>query len=184
MFVLKSQLRSYLPRRGEPAWLPAAASVALVVLLGVHLSLPHGHVLPQTGMLAPRQLPQVAVQPVPQYQALFAHPLFAPDRRGGAQESAQAGGADHQLIGIASRRGLRLALVRTPQGEALTLRTGARMANWRVTDIGRDRIVLDRSGERKVLTLGPDTAPVPGRQADGNPAGATDDAMPLAMEQP
>jgi len=154
------------------------------VLLGVHLSLPHGQVLPQPGLLSPRQLPQVAVPPVPQYQALFAHPLFAPDRRASAQENALAGGTDLQLIGIASRRGLRLALVRTPQGEALTLRTGARMANWRVIDIGRDRIVLDRSGERKVLTLGPDTAPVQGWQTDGNVAGAADDAMPMAMEQP
>lgn len=142
------------------------------MILGVQLLLPRAAPPAEAPGLAPRQQRLVMVPPVPEYAAILASPIFAPDRRPGPSgESAESGSgslAGYAAIGGVAGRAVASAVITVPGGGIKTLRPGDEVDGWRVVGVDRTRVYLEHNGERRALVIGAPAAP----QANAPPAGA------------
>ena len=118
------------------------------------------------------------VPPDPEYAAILASPIFAPDRRPGPSEGSSEGGGSGSLsgyaaIGAVAGRDVATALVTEPGGAIKTLGRGDELNGWRLVGVDRTHVYFERNGVRHTLVVGapPESAPPPG----GN-AGTTDAA--------
>lgn len=142
-------------RSVEAGPLPAALAGLLLVALLLQAALPIEAELPpiEAGRPAPSRRGEVYRIPIPDRPAILARDMFAPSRDGGA-----ASGGEVRLLGLA-RSGSASAAILSGPGGAVTLRPGQSVGGFRLVGIGRDSVVLDGTGGRKVLRIGQGSAP-------------------------
>jgi hypothetical protein len=135
------------------------------MILGVQLMLPPAAPPSEPPGLAARRQRPVTVPPVPEYAAILASPIFAPDRRPGAAGTASEGGGGslngYAAIGAVAGRAVASAVVTLPGGGIKTLRLGDEVEGWRLVGVDRTHVYFERNGLRHVLVVGapPETSP-------------------------
>jgi hypothetical protein len=131
------------------------------------MSLPAGPGPSETLTRPPRRGRPITLPAVPEYPAILASPLFAPDRRPGpslsAADAAEPGGGEpgvaaslngYAAVGAAVGRKLATAVISTPGGGVKTLRVGERVDGWRLAAVDRGRAVFTRGAARATLVVG------------------------------
>jgi general secretion pathway protein N len=128
------------------------------------------------------------VPPVPEYAAILASPIFAPDRRPGAPEGSSGNGAGslsgYAAIGAVAGGGSATAVITVPGGGIKTLRRGEEVDGWRLVGVDRTQAYFEHNGVRHALVIGaPPMAPTgPPATAAGpetpSPADTTDNPPP------
>jgi general secretion pathway protein N len=121
------------------------------------------------------------VPPVPEYAAILAAPIFAPDRRPGPSEAepSESGGggslSGYAAIGAVAGRDVATAVVTEPGGGIKTLGRGDELNGWRLVGVDRTHVYFERNGARHTLVVGaqPEAAPTPGGTAAADAADAT-----------
>jgi len=134
--------------------MPAAG--ALVLLLGVaaQFTMSSGVELPKLGKVQPA--PAYAEQPLSQaYNAIMAHPIFAPDRAPPPMELDETGNLNGvEVLGTAiAGKEAAAALLRDSEGEFQRVKVGGEIDGWKLVSIDPDQLVFDRNGERRTLNL-------------------------------
>ena len=114
---------------------------------------------PQTPLgLAARRTRPVTVPKLPEYAAILASPLFAPDRRPGdagtSSAPANAPLAGYAALGAATGRTVATALVSGPGGKTQTLHRGDALDGWRLVALDRTRLIFERDGAHHALVIG------------------------------
>jgi hypothetical protein len=151
-------------------------------MLIVQLVLPPSAPPSQPPGLAPRRQRPVVVPPVPEYAAILASPIFAPDRRPGASGdvSPSSGGSlsGYAAVGAVASRADATAVIAVPGGGIKTVRRGDEVDGWRLVGVDRTRVYFEHNGVRHALMIGapPEAAAQPGAgptNADGNPQAVT-----------
>ncbi len=130
----------------------------LVVIAGLQLLLPADGPPREALGLAARRTKPVTVPPVPEYPAILASPLFAPDRRPGDPGGSSAPGSEplagYAALGVATGRAVATAVVSVPGGKVETLHRGDDMDGWRLIGLDRARLTFERNGARRDLVIG------------------------------
>jgi len=143
---------------------PAVAAIVLLLAVGVQLALPATTSMPAFVRQAPPgAIP--AVEPVhvavTAYNAIMAHPIFAPDRAPPPAEADEAGNLGGvEVLGTAIASKVSAALVRDTDGEFTRLKIGDAIDGWKLVSIKPTELTFDRNGERKSLAV---TATAPTR---------------------
>jgi hypothetical protein len=141
------------------------------MILGVQLVLPPAGPPAEPPGLAPRRERPVMVPPVPEYAAILASPIFAPDRHPGPSGGASEGGggslSGYAAIGAVAGRDVATAVVTEPGGGIKTLGRGDELNGWRLVGVDRTHVYFERNGVRHALVVGapPEAAPPPGGNA-------------------
>ena len=129
--------------------------------------------------LAPRRQRPIMVPPVPEYAAILASPIFAPDRRPGAAGSTSEGGggslSGYAAVGAIAGHGVGTAVVVVPGGGIKTLRLGDEVDGWRLAGVDTTHVYFQRDGARHVLVVG---APPEGPPLQAGNAQSPDAATP------
>ncbi|HTT99871.1 MAG TPA: hypothetical protein VMF58_17610 [Rhizomicrobium sp.] len=149
------------------------ASVVLLLAVGLQFALPSSATLPEIT----RQAPPAAlssVEPVHAafnaYNAIMAHPIFAPDRAPPPAEADEAGNLSGvEVLGTAIAGKVSAALVRDADGEFSRIKVGEEIDGWKLVSIGPTDLTFDRNGERKSLQI---TATAPSRPGMNTKLGA------------
>jgi hypothetical protein len=140
------------------------------MILGVQLMLPPAAPPADPLGLAPRRQRPVMVSPVPEYAAILASPIFAPDRRpgpsGGVSGSGAGSLAGYAALGAVAGRAVASAVISAPGGGIKTLRQGDEIDGWRLVEVDKTRVVLEHNGVRQSLVVG-----APAEAANVQPAG-------------
>jgi hypothetical protein len=156
--------------------MPAVASVVLLLAAGLQLALPSSASLPLvTRQPAPAALP--AVEPVRAalnaYNAIMAHPIFAPDRAPPPAEADAAGNLSGvEVLGTAIAGKVSAALVRNADGEFSRLKVGESIDGWKLVSIDPTQLMFDRNGERRSLQITATAPARPGMNTKMGTAGA------------
>jgi hypothetical protein len=135
----------------------AAAAVAVPLLLLRSAS-------PQIESPPPLVVTELAALPVGGLEQARTMPIFSPTRAPpappptpealAAAAAAPAPQPMPALVGLVSRaRGRGVALVRSSNGQTVTLAPGESVDGWRLVGIGRDRATFVSNGERRVASL-------------------------------
>jgi general secretion pathway protein N len=156
---------------------------ALTIMLVVQLMLPPSAPPSQPSGLAPRRQRPVVVPPVPEYAAILASPIFAPDRHPGASgDLSQAGGGSlsgYAAVGAVASAANATAVITVPGGGIKTVRRGDEVDGWRLVGVDKTRVYFEHNGVRHSLVIGapPEAAAAqPGAgpgAGDGTPQAAT-----------
>ena len=147
------------------------ACCALVLVLAMQFVLPSQTPLPDDQGLAPRRARPVVAPPLPEYSAILAAPVFAPDRRpSSGGDSAQAAAAGFTILGIAVGRGVGAAVLKSPDGATHVMRPGDTVAGWRLVGLDHAHLILDRQGKRLSLAFDPDHPAPAGAASAANAA--------------
>ena len=141
----------------EAAPLPAALVATLGLALLFQLLAPVEARLPDVMVGRPQALAlrPVALAPVAVPPAIIARSIFAPN--GGATAGNQTGEGAIMLLGVARARGVGVAVLRTADGGAQTLRVGGRSGAWRVTGVGASAVRLNDGTRSRTLRIGQST---------------------------
>jgi general secretion pathway protein N len=137
--------------------LPAICACVLLLALGLQFILPFSTVQPELSALAPRRVRPVAPPGPPQFAAVLAHPVFAPDRQPGAAELSAVGAGPlggYAALGVAIGRGVATAVISGPGAAARTVRMGESVEGWRLVAVDRVRLTFERDGARQSLVVG------------------------------
>jgi hypothetical protein len=115
----------------------------------------------------------VTLRPVPEYSAILSAPIFAPDRKPGDAAAGSGGGdlAGYSAVGAAVGHGVATVVLSGPGGTIATLRPGDSVAGWRLVSVAPDKVVFERNGSQRTLSVGAPTAPAPGPAPQAAPAG-------------
>jgi hypothetical protein len=152
------------------------------MVLGLQLMLPPAAPPSEPPGLAARRQRPVMVPPVPEYAAILASPIFAPDRRPGAAGTASEGGGSlngYAAIGVVAGRAFASAVVTLPGGGIKTLRLGDEVEGWRLVGVDRTQVSFERNGLRHVLVVGaPPEASPPQEENAETPGAATPTVNP------
>jgi hypothetical protein len=153
--------------------MPAMASIALLLAVGLQLALPSSVTLPEVPRMASHAAP--AVEPVNAafnaYNAIMAHPIFAPDRAPPPAEADAAGNLSGlEVLGTAIAGKTSAALVRDAEGEFTRVKIGEAIDGWKLVSIEPAQLTFDRNGERRSLTV---SATAPARTGAGVKMGAS-----------
>ncbi|MEI9932270.1 MAG: hypothetical protein WDM89_17430 [Rhizomicrobium sp.] len=132
------------------------ASIVLLLAVGLQLALPSSASLPAVTRQAPAATP--AVEPVRAalnaYNAIMAHPIFAPDRAPPAAEADDTGNLSGvEVLGTAIAGKVSAALVRDADGEFSRLKIGEDLDGWKLVSIEPKELVFDRNGERRSVQI-------------------------------
>ena len=131
------------------------AAVALLLLgVGTQLALSSGVELPSPGKA--QSFPALPEQPAQQaYNAIMAHPIFAPDRAPPPVELDETGNLNGvEVLGTAiAGADDAAALLRDAEGNFQRLKVGGEVDGWKLVSIEREQLVFDRNGERRTLDL-------------------------------
>ncbi len=138
------------------------ASIALLLVAGLQLALPSGASLPEIVRQAPPAAK--AVEPVrtaiTAYNAIMAHPIFAPDRAPPpAEADAEGNLSGVEVLGTAIAGKISAALVRDADGDFNRIKIGEEIDGWKLVSIEPTALVFDRNGERRSLAISA-TAPM------------------------
>jgi hypothetical protein len=111
----------------------------------------------------PLVVTDLSIAPVGGLEQARATPIFSPTRAPPEAATASASEAGPQaappqplpaLVGVVSRaRGKGVALVKSSNGQTLTLEPGQSVDGWQLVGIGRDRATFAMNGERRVAAL-------------------------------
>jgi hypothetical protein len=131
---------------------------ALTLMLIVQLVLPPSAPPSQPPGLAPRRQRPVLVPLVPEYAAILAAPIFAPDRRPGASGDASPSAAGslggYAAVGAVASRADGTAVIIVPGGGIKTVRRGDEVDGWRLTGLDKTRVYFEHNGVRHALVIG------------------------------
>jgi hypothetical protein len=122
--------------------------------------------------------------PAPQYRAIMAHPIFAPDRAPPPAEAEASGNLSGvEVLGTAiAGKTAAAALLRESDGTFARVKVGEEIEGWKLVSIAPDELVFDRNGERRSLEIDVEklkaSAPKAGARA-GMP-GATGTQAPIS----
>ena len=98
------------------------------------------------------------IPPVPEYAAILASPIFAPDRNpassGEASENGCGSLAGYAAIGTVAGRDVATAVITIPGGGIKTLSRGDEVEGWRLVGVDRTSAVFERNGVRHALIVG------------------------------
>lgn len=151
------------------------ASIALLLAAGLQFALPSAVTLPAVS----HQAPPVAatVEPVRvalnTYNAIMAHPIFAPDRApppAEADDTSNLSGVE--VLGTAIAGKTSAALVRDAEGEFTRLKVGEDIEGWKLVSIDPKQLTFDRNGERRTLVISATAPARPGMKTTLGTAGA------------
>ncbi|HEY2178328.1 MAG TPA: hypothetical protein VGH15_07075 [Caulobacteraceae bacterium] len=137
--------------------MPVLAVGGLILALVLQLFLPSGAAAPEASSVAARRPRPLVVPPLPEYAAILAKPIFAPDRKPGAGDlSATSGGelAGYAALGAAVGHGVAAAVVSGPSGSIRTVHAGDVVEGWRVVAVESGKLTFDRNGVRHTLVVG------------------------------
>lgn len=139
------------------------ASIVLLLAAGLQLALPSSASLPVVARHATAAAP--SVEPVRiaanAYNAIMAHPIFAPDRAPPPAEADDSGNLSGvEVLGTAIAGKVSAALVRDSDGEFSRLKVGEEFDGWKLMSIEAKQLVFDRNGERRSVAI---TAMAPSR---------------------
>jgi general secretion pathway protein N len=129
----------------------------LILALAVQLFLPSGATPPEASSLADRRPRPLLVPSPPDYAAILARPIFAPDRKPGASDlSATSGGelAGYSALGAAVGHGVATAVISGPSGSIRTVHGGETVEGWRVVAVDAGKLTFERGGVRHSLIVG------------------------------
>lgn len=152
------------------------AAIVLLLAVGLQFALPATASLPAFVRQAPPgAIP--AVEPVrvavTAYNAIMAHPIFAPDRAPPPTEADEAGNLGGvEVLGTAIAGKVSAALVRDTDGEFTRLKIGEEIDGWKLVSINPTELVFDRNGERKSLAVTATAPTRPGLNTKLGTAGA------------
>ena len=151
-------------------------------MLGVQLMLPPAAPPSEPPGLAPRRQLPLMVPPVPEYAAILASPVFAPDRRpgpsGGASASSGGSISAYAAIGAVAGRGVATAVVTAPGGGIKTLHPGDEVEGWRLVGVDRTHVYFERNGVRHALVVGAPAEAAPPSGANAPNPDAADATTP------
>jgi len=108
-------------------------------------------------VVAPRRPRLVVVPSLPDYPSILASPVFAPDRKPGAAELAEAGGgalSSYAALGTAAGGGAASGVVAGPGGRPKTIRVGDDLEGWRLESVSRTSLTFVRNGAHHQLVVG------------------------------
>jgi len=143
-------------------------------MVGLQFLLPSSETPRRQDAPAQRRPRLVTVPPLPEYAAILANPVFAPDRRTGETgvSTPGAGALDaFAALGAATGGGAATAVVAGPGGVSHAMHRGDVLEGWRLVAIEREALVFQRGGERRTLAIGApartlsQAAATPGSQA-------------------
>jgi hypothetical protein len=130
------------------------AAIVLLFAAGLQLSLPSAVELPQDTVRPPPPPPDIADPARPDYPAILARPVFAPDRAPVREEMASSGNlTGFEVLGVAIAGSVGDALVRDPMGKISRIKTGAILQGWKLVSIEPRQLTFDRNGERRSLAI-------------------------------
>jgi hypothetical protein len=154
-----------LSRRLDIGLVPGALATLLLAALILQVLLPvttesSASVAPFAGRTttpASRQTSEPPIAAVADFPQILARPLFSPTRTS-ADAVSEAGAAaaqlsDYTVVGSASARGRAMAVLRSATGQVLTVHTGDTLLGWRVAAIGRDAVVFEVDGRKRILPV-------------------------------
>jgi hypothetical protein len=136
---------------------PVMASLVLLLALGLQFVLLSASSPLTPSAVAARRPRLVTIPPLPDYPSILASPVFAPDRKPGEAELAQAGGgalSSYVALGSAAGGGADSGVVAGPGGRAKTIRVGDSLEGWLLESITRTRLIFVRDGVRHQLVVG------------------------------
>ena len=134
---------------------PIVCAGLLVVLLGVQLILPNGQPAAEVSILAPRRPHLIGIPPLPEYAAISQAPLFAPDRRPGEAPGPGAGPLSAwSALGTATGGRVASAVMSGPGAVVKTVQRGEDVEGWRLVAVEKTRVVFERAGQKRELTVG------------------------------
>jgi general secretion pathway protein N len=102
--------------------------------------------------------------PVPEYAAILASPIFAPDRRPasaeGASTTATGSLGAYAALGAVTSHAVAMAVIAVPGGGTKTLHRGEEIDGWRMIGVDSTQVFFERNGLRHTLVIGapPETA--------------------------
>jgi hypothetical protein len=135
-----------------------AACGILVLMVVLQAALPGASPPDRAAGLAPRRTRPFAPPQTPDYPAILAAPLFAPDRKPGPDDDGSAAGgpsmAGYAALGVATSRTAAAAVLSTPAGKVVTLRRGEVVDGWTLTDLTPTRLTFEQKGARHELDVG------------------------------
>lgn len=143
----------------ETRWVIVAGAAALAIAMPTVLLRGDGIEVPSAAPAPPTELGELQTASL---SYALAAPPFDPDRTpGGDAAAADAASAAPpppaqlpRLVGLISgARGRSVALVRTANGETVTIAPGEEADGWRLVSVGRDQAVFDLAGNRQTATL-------------------------------
>ena len=139
-----------------------AACGILAVMALVQLLIPSTRLEPDaSGGLAARRTKPVSIPAVPDYAAILAAPIFAPDRRPDATPSAAADAMQgYAALGAATGRAA-VAVISTPDGKTQTLTLGDDVGGWRLVGMTLQALTFEHNGTRTQLVIGAPAAVAP-----------------------
>ena len=162
----------------EARWIVPA--VAAVAALGVPLWLLQS-ASPELETPPPLVVTELAALPVGGLEQARSAPLFSPSRAPpdpasspsgeGGEGAAAAAQPLPALVGLVSRaRGRGVALVKSCNGQTVTIAPGQSVDGWQLIGIGRDRATFVSNGERRVAALDfSNRTPTEGAPASASP---------------
>jgi hypothetical protein len=144
----------------QTRWIVPGASALLAVAIPFWLLQPETRTIEEP---PPVVVTDLAVAPIGGLEQARNAPLFSPTRTretqpppAGNPEPAQATPPAPMpaLVGlVSSARGRGVALVKTGNGQTVTIAPGETVDGWRLVAIGRDRATFASNGERRVAAL-------------------------------
>jgi len=132
------------------------ASIVLLLAAGLQLALPSSASLPAVSHQAPPPVPTIEPMraALNTYNAIMAHPIFAPDRAPPAAEADNSGNLSGvEVVGTAIAGKTSTALVRDADGDFSRLKIGEEMDGWKLVSIEPKQLVFDRNGERRSVQI-------------------------------
>ncbi len=151
------------------------ASIVLLLAAGLQLALPSSASLPAVSHQAPPPVP--TVEPVRAalntYNAIMAHPIFAPDRAPPAAEADNSSNLSGvEVLGTAIAGKTSAALVRDADGDFSRLKIGEDLDGWKLVFIEPKELVFDRNGERRSVQISATAPSRPGSTTKMGVAGS------------
>lgn len=137
------------------------AAAALITTAGLQLVLPLPTNLPSESALVPRRAREAAPPVSPDFPAVLANPIFAPDRKPDASAIPVAGGMNGFValgVGVAGDKAT--AVVRGPGAAIQRLKPGDEIQGWKLVVVETDRLTFERNQERRVLMIQKGVAPL------------------------
>lgn len=138
----------------------------------LQLALPGSNAPPDPILRAPRRGRPIVIPFPPEYPAILASPVFAPDRRPGPRLFVGAGEAaaappliGYAALGVVTGRGVASVVMSGPGGAIKTLRGGESLNGWRLSAVDSHRVTFIRGGARESLIVG-----APAAEATPDPA--------------
>lgn len=172
MSGLKSRLPSGSTSRRSPELVPALAAIVLLLAAGVQFAMPATLDLPNVPRTKPASVQDAASVAPQAYQAVLAHPIFAPDRAPPPAEAASAGNLNGvEVLGTAIAGNRMAALVRESDGTFARVKVGDEIEGWKLLSIAPQELVFDRNGEHRSLSVDVDKLKAQARSNPGLKAG-------------